>query len=88
MGKEIVNVVWAVVALEHDTPLAFCVWYWVNPLIPYWSFPSRIWVYNFPIESMLPVCRVVCSREVQPNVAVIYLRHLLVVFCESYTMIS
>jgi len=70
-GKEILNGVWAAVTLEHDTSPRTCVGYWVNPLIPYWSFPSRIWVCNFSVESMLPMCRVVCSRKVQPNVTVI-----------------
>jgi len=46
-GKEILNGVWAAVTLEHDTSPRICVGYWVNPLIPYWSFPSRIWVCNF-----------------------------------------
>ena len=49
-GKEVENVVWAAVALEHDTPLTSCVGYWVNSLIPCWSFPSRIWVCNFPLS--------------------------------------
>jgi hypothetical protein len=86
-GKEILNGVWAAVTLEHDTSLRTCVGYWVNPLIPYWSFPSRIWVCNFSVESMLPMCRVVCSREVQPK-SQSYLRHLPVVFCESCTLIN
>jgi len=67
-------------------PLASCVGYWESLLIPSWSFPLQIWVCNPPVESMLPMYHVACSKEVQPSVTVPYLHSMLVVFCESYTL--
>jgi len=67
-------------------PLASCVGYWESLLIPSWSFPFRIWVCNPPVESMLRMCRVACSKEVQPSVTVAYLHSMSVVFYESCTL--